>query len=156
MNNPTPNLTILNSKEKKNINDQIKNQWGAEFDRSYVFIISNKDRMYIANPEIAQLDFNKIKIDKVGLYVCNVGENGIRLTIEGAQILGPVATKNIFELSPELIDSWFGGADLQIKAEGMDGYIIMKYKNDFVGCGKATAKQILNYIPKVRRISNLN
>ena len=117
-------LKILNSREKKEINDRVKSQWGAEFSKEYAFLINTKKRVYLVNHEIDQLDFSRIKIDKLGLYVCHVSEKGVRLTIEGSQIIGPKATQNIVEISDKDLESWFKGEDLKKLPE--------KNENNFV------------------------
>jgi len=43
------------------------------------------------------------------------------------------------------------GQDLQIKT-GKRGFFVMKYKDDFLGCGKASQEKIGNFIPKSRRL----
>jgi len=43
------------------------------------------------------------------------------------------------------------GSELQITT-GKKGYIIIKYKNDFLGTGKASENKITNFIPKNRRL----
>jgi len=45
------------------------------------------------------------------------------------------------------------GQDLQIKT-GKRGFFVMKYKDDFLGCGKASQEKIGNFIPKSRRLKN--
>jgi len=43
------------------------------------------------------------------------------------------------------------GNELEIKT-GKKGFLIMKYKNNFLGCGKASELKIGNFIPKSRRL----
>ncbi|MFC1742073.1 hypothetical protein ACFL3V_06055 [Nanoarchaeota archaeon] len=148
---PKRSLKILNSREKKEINQKIKEQWGCEFDKELVFLVNNKNRMYIADRDIGNIDFSNLKIDNMGLYACNL-DKGARLTIEGSQMLGPKANKNIVEISDEEVRLWFRGHDLDRKAEDCEGYVIIKNKDDFMGCGKTAEKGILNFVPKTRRI----
>ena len=43
------------------------------------------------------------------------------------------------------------GNELEIQT-GKKGFLIIKYKNDFLGCGKASEPKITNFIPKNRRL----
>jgi NOL1/NOP2/fmu family ribosome biogenesis protein len=148
-------LKILNTREKKEINQRIKEQWGCELDKSFVFLLSNKNKLYIADKDIGNIDFDKLRVDNAGLYIATVDDKGVRLSIEGSQILGPLAKKNTIEISEEDLNIWFHGKDLEKKEkelEGCKGFIILRRNNDFIGCGKVTEKGILNFVPKTRRI----
>ena len=148
-------LKILNTREKKEINQRIKQQWDVELDKSFVFLLSNKNKLYIAEKDIGNIDFSRLRIDNVGLYVATVDDKGIRLSIEGSQMLGPQAKKNIVELSEDEMRDWFRGVDIKKAPEDLDGcegFVILKHNKDFIGCGKVTEKGILNFVPKTRRI----
>ena len=45
------------------------------------------------------------------------------------------------------------GEELQIET-GKKDLLILKYKDDFLGCGKASEKKITNFIPKNRRLKS--
>jgi len=40
----------------------------------------------------------------------------------------------------------------RIILEKENGYFLIKYNDDFLGCGKSTGNKILNYVPKARRV----
>ncbi|MCH8325462.1 MAG: hypothetical protein IIB83_02685, partial [Bacteroidetes bacterium] len=61
--------------------------------------------------------------------------------------------KNIFELNKEQAELWMKGSELNIST-GKKGFLIMKYKDNFLGSGKASAEKIGNFIPKSRRLKN--
>jgi NOL1/NOP2/fmu family ribosome biogenesis protein len=150
--NPRESLRILNSREKKEINQRVFEQWGCEFDKSLVFMLSNKEKLYLADTDIEKIDFKKIRIDHIGTYVATVDEKDVRLSIEGAQILGPSAKKNIIELSVEEMREWFRGLDILMEGLEQKGFMILKCGDDFIGSGKVTAKGMMNFVPKARRI----
>jgi NOL1/NOP2/fmu family ribosome biogenesis protein len=149
---PKASLKILNSREKKELNEKVEAQWGASFDKSLVFLMSNKEKVYIANPEISNIDFSKIKIDNVGLYICSIARDDIRLSIEGSQIIGCNAKKNVLKITDDEVRDWLRGLDLARRDTGFSGYVIIKHKDDFLGCGKVSEKGIFNFVPKTRRI----
>ncbi len=84
-----------------------------------------------------------------GIYFGTLEKNGIRLSIEGSFIVGKLAKKNVIELDDENAKRWMGGQDLELPVKG---YVILKWKNFFLGCGKGNGKIVKNYVPKERRI----
>jgi NOL1/NOP2/fmu family ribosome biogenesis protein len=145
-------LKVLNAREKKEINKRIKEQWDCEIDKSLVFLLSNKNKLYVAEKDLGLVDFAKLRVDNIGLYVCTVSEKDIRLSIEGSQLLGRIAKKNVVEITKEEVRQWFRGEDIKTDVK-MNGFVILKCGEDFVGCGRITEKGILNFVPKVRRVS---
>lgn len=148
-----PQLQILNSKEKKEILKLIENQWNAKLKLNYAFLKNNKNRVFIINKDISKIELEKLRINSIGMYFCDL-EHGIRLSIEGSQIIGPKATKNIVEIDEEQVKQWFRGEDLEIN-ENFDGFVIIKHKNDFLGSGKFKDGRVLNYVNKSRRITSM-
>ena len=148
-------LKILNSKEIKEIFKLIKYQWGAELKLDYAFLGNPKNRVFIINKDISKIDFSKLRINSIGMYFCEIDKLGIRLSIEGSQIVGPQATKNVVEINDEETKRWFKGEDLEIRGN-YSGFLIIKHNNDFLGTGNYKHEKILNYVSKSRRISALH
>ncbi|MBN2112037.1 hypothetical protein JW707_02955 [Candidatus Woesearchaeota archaeon] len=145
------NLKILNKKEIKKILGAIESQWGFREELDYAFLETEKGKVYLANKEIFSIDLSKLKINSLGIYFAEI-KSGIRLSIEGSQIIGPKATKNIVELNDEEAKQWMAGLDLDKQTECKD-FVIIKYKDDFLGTGKQTKEgKVLNFVPKVRRM----
>lgn len=145
------NLKILNKKEIKNILSIIKKQFDADVKLDYVFLINNKNRLYIVNKEVFDINIDKLKINSFGLYFGEFRSDGLRLSIEGSQLIGPYAKKNVLELDDKQAREWLKGYDSFLKLKEK-GFVIIKNKNDFLGCGKVVENKILNYVPKTRRL----
>lgn len=142
-------LKALNSKEKKVLFKLINSQWDCDFSSSDLFYRSSKDKVYLLSnfdPELV----DNIKIDRLGLYFGTFMNSGFRLSIEGSQIIGPSAKKNVLKLDDEQFSKWFSGEDLTVL--GNNGIHIIKNKNDFFGCGILKNNNLSNYITKSRRI----
>ena len=148
-----PDLKILNGKEIKEIYNLIEAQWGAKLKLAYGFLQNNKNRIFIVTKEISVLDFSKLRINSVGIYFCEVDDRGIRLSIEGSQIVGDHATKNIVEFDNDESRRWLKGEDIEKSCEDCKGFVIIKHNSDFMGSGKYSNGKILNYIGKTRRIN---
>ena len=147
-------LKILNKKELKEILKLIEKQWSAKLELDYVFLRNNKNRVFICNKDISKIDLSKLRINSFGMYFCEIDRIGIRLSIEGSQIVGPKATKNIAEINEKQTKQWLKGEDLEIN-ENFDGFVIIKHKNDFLGSGKFKDGRVLNYVNKSRRITSM-
>lgn len=145
-------MNILKSKERKQLFGMIEKQWGAcpEILLDKVFIKTGKQRIYMVNRDIDRIDMEGIRINTIGLYIAEY-KNELRLNIEGAQLIGPHATKNIHELSDEERKQWFMGEDLTI-TKSYEGFIILKHGKDYIGSGKYKEGKIINYMPKSRRL----
>lgn len=147
-----PELKILNSKEIKQILEMIEKQWGAKIKLDYGFLKNNKNRVFVISKGISKIDTSKLRLNSVGMYFCEQDKLGIRLSIEGSQIVGPKATKNVVELNEEETRKWFRGEDLEKECKDCNGFVILKHNKDFLGTGKYSNGRILNYVGKTRRI----
>jgi NOL1/NOP2/fmu family ribosome biogenesis protein len=153
-------LTILNKKEKQEIEEKLNNQFGIK-EISEKIIMKGKEKLFLfsgsfTNEEIKKLE-ELVVIEKVGVYFTKIDErtNDLRLSIEGSQIFKNQINKNVFEISEELVEQWMKGRELNIKT-GKKGFIVIKYKDDFLGTGKASEEKISNFIPKIRRLKEKN
>lgn len=147
-------LKILNSKEVKEVTKLLKEQFGFDEKLSFVFLRSNKDKLYVINREIEMVELEKLRIDALGLYFGKL-EHGLRLSIEGSQIVGPKAKKNIIHINTEEFDSWLKGKDFEVKTD-CKGLVLVKYEEEFVGCGRIKNDVLMNFVPKARRLVVVN
>ena len=148
-----PELKILNSKEIKEILKMIEKQWGAKIKLDFGFLKNQKNRVFVVSRDISKIDASRLRINSIGMYFSEIDDKGIRLSIEGAQAVGPKAGKNVVELNEEEAKKWFKGEDLEKECKDCSGFIILKHKNDFLGCGKYANGKILNYVGKTRRVN---
>ncbi len=148
---------ILNSKEKKLLFKKLKDQWKTNTDllKDKVFFRKSSGKVFILEKEAAELLIEtNVRIYSYGNYFGTDVENGFRVSIEGSQIIGEISNANIIELNDDEIKQWVAGNDMT-KDFPSNGFVIIKKKKDFYGCGKSGNGRILNYIPKARRIKNL-
>ena len=86
-----------------------------------------------------------------GIYFGRIESDGIRLTIEGAFLVGSKATKNVLELDDERARRYLAGKSVEIE-ENVNGWVILRWRNYYLGSTKAKNGRLLNYIPKERRL----
>ncbi len=145
------NLKILNSKEKRNILDNLKEQFQYNLDMPYTFLMNSEEKIFLVTQDLAKIDLEQLRVNNIGLYFGKKEKDGIRLSIEGSQIVGKNAQKNVLELTEEETMRWFRGLEISVEKD-IPGYLLLKNKNDFIGCGKCKNGKIINYVEKGRRI----
>ncbi len=141
----------LDKKETKKIIDDLEDYYGIkDLKLDYILLKNNQDKIFIISKEFKSLNAKDLRLNGAGLYFLNVSK-GLRLSIEGSQIIGKSATKNIHEIRNEELKNWLMGYDLDCD-ESLKGYNIIKNKNDIYGIGHASNGKIRNFIPRERRI----
>jgi len=151
------NLRVLTRKEIKKLKEAILNSYGYEFNDDYVFLISEKNRVYILSPEVKNLNIDGLRIMHTGMYFCEWRDDGIRLSIDGSQLIGKKLSKQVLELTDSDILSWLAGNDINLENYDLsaveNSYVVIKHKNDFYGSGKLSGMKLYNYVPKARRVN---
>ncbi|MBT3395450.1 hypothetical protein HOA59_02865 [archaeon] len=144
-------LRPIKSKELKVILGNISKQFGIEsYKPDLYFFITKKNRVYIITRDYANFDLTNLRLNHTGIYFCTVEKDGVRMSIEGSQMVGKLAKKNVVEIDSDHLDLWVTGNDLWL--DGNEGYVLIKSGGDFYGCGKGLSERIMNFIPKSRRI----
>ncbi|MBU0894467.1 MAG: hypothetical protein KKF48_00730 [Nanoarchaeota archaeon] len=147
-------IKILNKSEKQEILNKLKNQFGIT-DIQGLLVKCGAERIFLFQGSLNQKEIKKLEkivpIERVGIYFAKEQNNLIRLSIDGILILKNQIKKNIFELNQEQMKEWMCGNELNINS-GLNDFVIIKYKNDFLGTGKASENKITNFIPKARRL----
>ena len=146
------NLHILNSKEVKQLREKIVEQFGTFFSGEYAFLQSKKNKIYLVSRDLGKIALENLIIERVGLYVAEVNEAEVRLSKEGAQLLGKEkGLKNVISLTKEELKAYFYGVDVKKDLGTASRMILLQYKKDIIGCAKYKEGKILNYLPKIHR-----
>jgi NOL1/NOP2/fmu family ribosome biogenesis protein len=146
---------FLNKKEIKPILRQLEEQFGFTEELPYIFFKNNKHKVTIITRELIQVDMTKLRMNSVGMYFCEIMDSGeIRLSIEASQIVGPKATKNVVDVNFDTAKRWMYGQDIE-KQFDASGFVIVKYGNYYIGCGRYKDGKVSNHVPKNRRIGTL-
>ncbi len=144
-------LKVLNSREKKALYKQLEEQFGVTEKLPYLFLENTKDKIFLLSPDFANLNVNNLNVNNKGLYFAKKERDGLRLSIEGAQLIKP--KKNIISLNDKESHLWMMGKDVPM--EGHKGYVIVKFNNDILGCGILKNNILRNMVPKERRLHSV-
>lgn len=150
------NLKFLNKKETSNILDKIMNTFGIkELDLNHDFIRNSEDKIFMVSKQISNFDIKNLRINSLGMYFCKIEKNGIRLSVEGSQKVGNLASKNVVELDKAQIKEWLIGNPVPYDRKE-NGFVIVRHENDFFGAGLLKDGTLINYFPKTRRLKVVN
>ena len=145
-------ITILNTSEKKKFLEQLKEQFGIE-EMPYLLIESGKEKIrgFSGNLSRDELSFlsREINVETIGCYLFKIEKQGLRLSFDAPLLLNP--KENIIEISDEEAISWLKGKNLEYSGD-KKGFVVIKNKDYFLGCGKASEGRITNFVPKERRL----
>jgi len=149
-------LKFFSESEKEKILKQLKQQFGIE-EIPWTLARLGKERIILFSGDIfgrEVLNLDRVAhIEGIGLYFAKEQVDGIRLSIEGSQLLKEQITKNIFELDEKQAEQWMLGQELNIKTD-KKGFFVIKFNNDFLGTGKVSENRITNFVPKPRRLKS--
>ncbi len=90
-------------------------------------------------------------IGRRGVYFGRIESDGIRLTIEGAFLVGPEATKNVLKLDDKEAMMYLAGDEVAVR-QRYEGWVILKWRSYYLGSSKVKDGRLLNYVPKERRL----
>ena len=78
----------------KHLGRILEKQFNYSFPGDYAYLISEKNKIYIVSKDISKLDLNKLRIDRYGLYLGEMKDGSLRLSMEASQLLFQEAKKN--------------------------------------------------------------
>ena len=148
-------LRILNTREVRDIISKLEKQYDCVLAFDFAFLMDSNNKIFVVDRDAAQINFEKLRINSVGLYFAEVTKNGeIRLTMEGSQIVGPLARKNVVDLDEAQVRTYFFGEELIVEAD-VEGFVLLRFHEDFFGAARYKDGKILNYLPKYHRTKEL-
>ncbi|HLD07021.1 MAG TPA: hypothetical protein VJC16_05840 [Candidatus Nanoarchaeia archaeon] len=148
-------LRILNTKERKGLIALLRQQFGFAGRLDYAFLRRADGDIFVADAGAFALDFSQLHLNSIGLYFGELQPDGLRLSIEGSQIVGPGAAHHTIGLDDAQKEMWMKGEAVAYPGKET-GFVLVRSADDFLGCGKISGGKILNYVPKARRLHEVN
>ncbi|MCK4968542.1 MAG: hypothetical protein KAS12_05785 [Candidatus Aenigmarchaeota archaeon] len=149
-------LQFVNSKKKKELTKQLDERFGISKNvfNDYHFI-ENEEKFWICSLDTTTIDFKNLRTEGIGMLFARKGL-ALKPTTNMIQLFGNHATKNVVELDEEQKNKFLSGLDIsELDANVDSGYVIVKYKNDSLGCSLYKEGTLKNQIPKAKRIKKL-
>jgi NOL1/NOP2/fmu family ribosome biogenesis protein len=150
----TPFLTVMNAKDRKELQGAVNDQFGVHALPDKEYVISNKEKVYMVSPELRATKWESLRIDRVGVYIGKWYADGFRPSVEGANMLGPRASKNIVELGRQGLMGWFKGRDVETIHDETK-FVLVKHGEDWLGAAKMQEGTLLNGVSKARKTVTL-
>ena len=142
-------MEVLNRKEIKRIEEVIREQFGVNFEFKDIVLKNKEDKLFLLSNDFKNVSVEKIRVNSLGLFFGRTQDGMIRLSIEGSQLVK--GDKNVIEIKDEDVKKWLMGEELKTEQD-LKGFVIIKNKEDYLGCGGVKEGRILNYVAKDRRI----
>jgi len=156
---------LLNEKEVKEVLGVIRRNYACDVEhklKRFLFIKTSKEKIRVLTPRAYELmrKLRKARQVMAGLYIGRLKRNAkIKLSLEGAQIVGEKAKKNVVTIDEKHLYDFLSGEDVEPKsAENceVNNFVIVKCKGDVIGVGILRKKDdkfiIENLVPKARRL----
>jgi len=147
-------IKILNQKEKREIQKELEKEFGIKTIPGEL-IKMGEEKIFLFQGSLDSIQIKRIEeiafIERIGVYFAKDQGGEIRLSIEGTHLLKEQIKENIFDMNEEQEQEWIKGRELNIQT-GKRQFLVMRYKEDFLGCGKASIEKITNFVPKTRRL----
>ena len=145
----TKSLTIDLEREA-HVWQLLRQQFGIPKLLGYRFLKSGRKRIRLISEEAFKLLSSLPYTGTTGLYVGEYSPNAFRLSMDGAQLLGPHATKQIVHLTDNQARAWLQGELINYEDE-QRGYVIVVHNTTIIGCGSLSRGKLRSFVPKIRR-----
>ena len=146
----------MNKKEVEKIEKIIEKNYGVKIKFKDILLKTSKDKIWIVSKDFKKNFFKNLKVNSVGLYFGRLKRNEkIKLSLEGAQLIGKKANKNLIEIDENELISFLQGFNIKKfkeKNAELNNFVIVKFKKDIVGVGILRNGYIENLLPKSRRM----
>lgn len=124
---------------EKELRELIKRKFGCEIENDLAFF-QRKEKIFVLKKDVLnaldKLLEKKVNIVNYGIYFGKEKINNIQLTIEGSQIVGKNAVKNVYEFKDfSIFERFLKGEEFEIPNElkESENYPIAKWKDYFAG-----------------------
>jgi len=146
-------VEFYNSKKRKELIEKLNSQFGVKTLPTIIFETGReKIRGFSGDLTIDEIyALNKItNIEFIGLYLFSQGLQDMRISFDGTTLLKSQFEHNVLSIDDDQLDKWIRGNSLNMTVKS--GMYIIKHNDDVFGCGISDGHNIINFVPKERRI----
>lgn len=101
----------------------------------------------------SQFEIPDLRSDSVGLRFLSTKGRVWKPSTYALQLFGRFAIKNVVDLAPNQAKKFIAGYSQILDADLEDGYVVVSYLGDVLGCGLYKSNQLKSQLPKERRIA---
>ncbi len=148
---PQSTVTLgVDEKWEKEVWALLHHQYGVSGLPGYRLLRSGRKRIRIISQTAFELFTLVPCAGPAGLYFGEYRPHSIRPSMDGAQLIGPYATKGVVTITIEQAKTWLQGQSIKIP-DAQHGYVIVSDGRRILGCGSLSSGILLSFVPKVRR-----
>lgn len=116
-------------------------------------MLYQRDKEFWLFPDNIRPLINKIRFSRLGIKISeefgNIRKGGFKTQHEFVTVFGKQARKNIIELNSPQAKEYYQGKDIRsIETNGASGEVLVSYKGQIVGLGKALNNRLKNNLPR--------
>lgn len=152
-------MRIFNRKQIKEVQELANKTYDANLELVEFAMLSTskKEKLWVTNRGILENDFKPMRLNSVGVYFGRIHHGKLRLSIEGAQMVGKTAKKNVAEITKEQVWDFIRGFDVSTETESLEenAYVLVKNNEDILGIAKYVSGTLENILPKSRKLTSL-
>ena len=149
-------IHAINAKQRKEVAAIIFEAYGAVLPKDDVLFLLGEDKYSLGTRDVEPFLSVGLRIERIGVYIGQLQHGEFRLSIEGSQILGPLAKSRILTLTSTQRGEWLLGKDIQLESDAQlaasSHFHIIRCGADWLGAGKVKNGMLLNYVPKERYV----
>ena len=150
------NIRKMNTREIEEMLENLKERFGFNPNqfRDYDFFINNKNKIFILNRIASRLiEFYPRRLMNAGILFARK-DAVIKPSSNMLQIFGKYARKNTVKLSRSRNRIYIEGFDIDFSEEivAVNGYVILWYGKNSLGCGLLKDFELKNMMPKAKRM----
>ncbi len=128
---------VLTEDEKRRIESLLTSYYGiSDGLQDYVVLVGGENRVRITHKEVLEFSWRLKNVVNMGLYVAKLTDEGISLSIEGAQFFSHKIMKNLIEIDMNEAERWMQGIPIRIETQPASKYVVVKCGDIFLGSGR--------------------
>ena len=143
-------ITQCSTKNRKEVLEYFQEHFNVEKENftGYELYEDKKGRIFLGTQTLPQ----DLRIVAPGLQIATIDKT-VKPSTTLLQLIGKKITKNTIKLTQQQAIQFIQGADIELKNESVQGYVLLKYKEHPLGCGHYKDGIIKNMLPKGRKIN---
>ena len=152
-------LDILDKSEIESLQKIIDKNFKSAFDlNDFGVMLGSEEKIWLAARDVFTFDFSKLPVNSLGMNFGKIKKNDkMRLTIEGSQLVGSTAERNVAIISDVDAKKFLRGEDIDpMQKENCDehNFVIVKTEGGTVlGSALLAEGRLKNFLPKSRRLA---
>ena len=148
----TQSIVPFSQDEKQRTYDYLNRLYGWT-SSSFRLMRSGKNRVWITSSDLKSPFRQSIPIETVGMYFGKYDMRLFRLSFDATILFRSYLKNHSIALNDEQKISWLEGKSVRAEypASYERSFVILRWKDDVVGCGFPQSGEIRNFIPKNRR-----